>query len=111
MCFLLSNCLNGYVWYSGFGKTSLLVRGTEDFFINSFVQTIENDFQVKCINMDGLRIKLQVCCRKGLETNFVSCDTVDLGQSKSKSDFAQSQCNIFEDVLWNRFSSRCSKQS
>lgn len=45
----------------GVGKTCLLLRYANDSFSPTFITTIGIDFKIKNINLDGKRIKLQVC--------------------------------------------------
>jgi len=49
------------------GKSSLLLRFTEDMFNPSFMSTIGIDFKVKTVNLDGKRVKLQVWDTAGQE--------------------------------------------
>lgn len=46
---------------SGVGKTCLLLRYANDSFSPTFITTIGIDFKIKNIQLDGKRIKLQVC--------------------------------------------------
>lgn len=48
---------------SGVGKTCLLLRYANDSFSPTFITTIGIDFKIKNIQLDGKRIKLQVCTR------------------------------------------------
>jgi len=52
---------------SAVGKSSLLLRFTEDTFNPSFISTIGIDFKVKTVDIDGKRVKLQVCDTAGQE--------------------------------------------
>jgi len=45
---------------SGVGKTSLLVRFTDDQFSESFLTTIGVDFRFKTLNLDSKNIRLQI---------------------------------------------------
>jgi len=49
------------------GKSSLLLRFTEDTFNPSFISTIGIDFKVKTVDIDGKRVKLQVWDTAGQE--------------------------------------------
>jgi len=49
------------------GKSSLLLRFTEDMFNPSFISTIGIDFKVKTVDIDGKRVKLQVWDTAGQE--------------------------------------------
>eukprot|EP01125_Pyxidicula_operculata_P000928 TRINITY_DN1080_c1_g2_i3.p2 TRINITY_DN1080_c1_g2~~TRINITY_DN1080_c1_g2_i3.p2 ORF type:complete len:214 (+),score=49.85 TRINITY_DN1080_c1_g2_i3:769-1410(+) len=49
------------------GKSSLLLRFTEDSFNPSFISTIGIDFKVKTVDIDGKRVKLQVWDTAGQE--------------------------------------------
>lgn len=44
----------------GVGKSSLLVRFTDDTFHESYISTIGVDFRIKTVEVDGLKIKLQI---------------------------------------------------
>lgn len=52
---------------SGVGKSSILVRFTDNVFSNNFVSTIGVDFRVKTIEIDGAIIKLQIWDTAGQE--------------------------------------------
>jgi len=52
---------------SAVGKSSLLLRFTEDTFNPSFISTIGIDFKVKTVDIDGKRVKLQVWDTAGQE--------------------------------------------
>eukprot|EP01071_Lankesteria_metandrocarpae_P012415 Lankesteria_metandrocarpae@DN583_c0_g1_i1.p1 len=52
---------------SGVGKSCLLVRLSEDAFSTNHITTIGIDFKVKFIDVDGLRIKLQIWDTAGQE--------------------------------------------
>ena len=43
---------------SGVGKSSLLVRFSDDTFTDNFMPTIGVDFKIKTIDVDGKKIKL-----------------------------------------------------
>jgi len=49
------------------GKSSLLLRFTEDTFNSTFISTIGIDFKVKTVDIDGERVKLQVWDTAGQE--------------------------------------------
>ncbi len=48
------------LYFSGVGKTCLLLRYANDSFSPTFITTIGIDFKIKNIQLDGKRIKLQV---------------------------------------------------
>jgi Ras-related protein Rab-8A len=50
-----------YFMLLGVGKTCLLLRYANDSFSPTFITTIGIDFKIKNIQLDGKRIKLQVC--------------------------------------------------
>lgn len=52
---------------SGVGKTSLLIRYTNDTFSNNFVSTIGIDFKIKTIQLKGKLVKLQLWDTAGQE--------------------------------------------
>lgn len=52
---------------SGVGKSSLLLRFSDDSFSTSFITTIGIDFKIKTIELDGKRIKLQIWDTAGQE--------------------------------------------
>ena len=45
---------------SGVGKTNILCRYCEDDFKPSYVSTIGVDFKLKIVQVEGVRIKLQI---------------------------------------------------
>ena len=45
---------------SGVGKSSLLVRFTDDVFTDNFMPTIGVDFKIKTLTVDGKSAKLQI---------------------------------------------------
>ena len=51
----------------GVGKSSLLLRFSDDSFTTSFITTIGIDFKIKTIELDGKRIKLQIWDTAGAE--------------------------------------------
>ncbi|EGV98126.1 Ras-related protein Rab-13 [Cricetulus griseus] len=46
---------------SGVGKTCLIIRFAEDNFNNTYISTIGIDFKIRTVEIEGKRIKLQVC--------------------------------------------------
>ncbi|KAJ5072493.1 rab gtpase [Anaeramoeba ignava] len=52
---------------SGVGKTAILLRFAEDTFTPSFITTIGIDFKIKIIELDSMKIKLQVWDTAGQE--------------------------------------------
>uniref|UniRef100_A0A4W6G2J1 Ras-related protein SEC4 n=1 Tax=Lates calcarifer TaxID=8187 RepID=A0A4W6G2J1_LATCA len=46
---------------SGVGKTCVLFRFSEDAFNSTFISTIGIDFKIRTIELDGKKIKLQIC--------------------------------------------------
>ena len=52
---------------SGVGKSALLNRYCDDFYSDNYISTIGVDFKVKTIEVNGLRIKLQVWDTAGQE--------------------------------------------
>ncbi|PAA90314.1 hypothetical protein BOX15_Mlig001100g1 [Macrostomum lignano] len=52
---------------SGVGKSSLLVRYTDDTFSGSYITTIGVDFKIKTIEVNGVRVKLQIWDTAGQE--------------------------------------------
>jgi len=52
---------------SGVGKSSMLMRFCDDSFDSNFVATIGIDFQIKTINIDGRKLKLQIWDTAGQE--------------------------------------------
>ncbi|KAA8589947.1 hypothetical protein FQN60_013312 [Etheostoma spectabile] len=55
---------------SGVGKTCVLFRFSEDAFNSTFISTIGIDFKIRTIELDGKKIKLQICGSLGY---FHSC--------------------------------------
>ena len=52
---------------SGVGKTSILLRFTDDYFSDKFMSTIGVDFKVKELEVDGKHVKLQIWDSAGQE--------------------------------------------
>ncbi|XP_075834429.1 ras-related protein Rab-13 isoform X1 [Microtus pennsylvanicus] len=46
---------------SGVGKTCLIIRFAEDNFNSTYISTIGIDFKIRTVEIEGKRIKLQVC--------------------------------------------------
>jgi Ras-related protein Rab-8A len=51
----------------GVGKTAIVRRYVEDFFSTSYISTIGIDFLNKVVEVDGLRVKLQIWDTAGQE--------------------------------------------
>ena len=45
---------------SGVGKSCLLLRFSDDIFTDSFISTIGVDFKIKTVEIDVVKIKLQI---------------------------------------------------
>ena len=52
---------------SGVGKSSLMLRFTDDAFTDSFIMTIGVDFRIKTINYNGQEVKIQIWDTAGQE--------------------------------------------
>ncbi|XP_034489864.1 ras-related protein Rab-35 [Drosophila innubila] len=52
---------------SGVGKSSLLIRFSDDTFSGSYITTIGVDFKIRTVMIDGLRVKLQIWDTAGQE--------------------------------------------
>jgi Ras-related protein Rab-1A len=52
---------------SGVGKSSMLIRFTDDTYSEAFISTIGVDFKIKTIELDGKMIKLQIWDTAGQE--------------------------------------------
>ncbi|RIB02979.1 cryptosporidium Parvum small Gtpase Rab1a [Gigaspora rosea] len=52
---------------SGVGKSSLLLRSTDDYFTPSFIPTIRVDHKLSIIELDGKKIKFQIWDTSGQE--------------------------------------------
>ena len=52
---------------SGVGKSSLILRFTEDSFNGSFISTVGVDFKIKTLEIKGLNIKMQIWDTAGQE--------------------------------------------
>ncbi|XP_035826906.1 ras-related protein Rab-8A [Aplysia californica] len=46
---------------SAVGKTCILFRFSEDAFNSTFISTIGIDFKIRTVELDGKKIKLQIC--------------------------------------------------
>ena len=51
----------------GVGKSSLLIRFSDDTFSGSYITTIGVDFKIRTVLIDGLRVKLQIWDTAGQE--------------------------------------------
>ena len=64
-CIYIFYGTNGFIWIIflslGVGKTCLVLRYANDSVSPTFITTIGIDFKIKNIQLDGKRIKLQVC--------------------------------------------------
>jgi hypothetical protein len=60
---------------SGVGKSCLLLRFSDDIFTDSFISTIGVDFKIKTVEIDGVKIKLQIVrpCFRSFELFVYSC--------------------------------------
>ncbi|EDW07550.1 ras-related protein Rab-35 [Drosophila mojavensis] len=52
---------------SGVGKSSLLIRFSDDTFSGSYITTIGVDFKIRTVEINGLRVKLQIWDTAGQE--------------------------------------------
>ncbi|CAD7086690.1 unnamed protein product [Hermetia illucens] len=52
---------------SGVGKSSLLIRFSDDMFSGSYITTIGVDFKIRTVVIDGQRVKLQIWDTAGQE--------------------------------------------
>eukprot|EP01089_Gocevia_fonbrunei_P022140 TRINITY_DN882_c0_g1_i4.p1 TRINITY_DN882_c0_g1~~TRINITY_DN882_c0_g1_i4.p1 ORF type:complete len:208 (-),score=46.28 TRINITY_DN882_c0_g1_i4:122-745(-) len=52
---------------SGVGKSSLLLRFTDDTFSDNFISTIGVDFKIRTVNIDGKVVKMQIWDTAGQE--------------------------------------------
>jgi Ras-related protein Rab-1A len=52
---------------SGVGKSSLLLRFSDDQFVENYMATIGVDFRFKTLNIDGRRVKFQIWDTAGQE--------------------------------------------
>ena len=98
-------------YFSGVGKTCLLLRYASDSFSPTFITTIGIDFKIKNILLDGKRIKLQVLSFRFIHTPVLQTsshiatniffDVVDcnlrFGIQQDRRDFAQLQHHISEE--------------
>ncbi|KAI8034430.1 ras-related protein Rab-35 [Drosophila ficusphila] len=52
---------------SGVGKSSLLIRFSDDTFSGSYITTIGVDFKIRTVDIEGMRVKLQIWDTAGQE--------------------------------------------
>jgi small GTP-binding protein len=52
---------------SGIGKSSLMIRFTDDIFNNKYISTIGVDFKIKTVNFNGKNVKYQIWDTAGQE--------------------------------------------
>nr|XP_060500825.1 ras-related protein Rab-13 isoform X1 [Panthera onca]XP_060500826.1 ras-related protein Rab-13 isoform X1 [Panthera onca] len=57
---------------SGVGKTCLIIRFAEDNFNNTYISTIGIDFKIRTVDIEGKKIKLQVCPHSVAEAKFLA---------------------------------------
>lgn len=60
-------CLPNSVYILGVGKSSLLIRFSDNTFSGSYITTIGVDFKIRTVMINGLRIKLQIWDTAGQE--------------------------------------------
>tara|TARA_R110002050_G_scaffold241011_2_gene377402 strand:+ start:281 stop:751 length:471 start_codon:yes stop_codon:yes gene_type:complete len=63
---------------SGVGKSCLLLRFSDDIFTDSFISTIGVDFKIKTVDIEGVKIKLQIVCVSSLPPSLQSSITMGL---------------------------------
>lgn len=56
-----------FFYYLGVGKSSLLLRFSDNTFTGSYITTIGVDFKIKTVNIEGQRVKLQIWDTAGQE--------------------------------------------
>ena len=56
---------------SGVGKSCLLLRFSDDIFTDSFISTIGVDFKIKTVDIEGVKIKLQIVCFSSFLSSYV----------------------------------------
>lgn len=56
-----------FYFFKGVGKSSLLIRFSDDTFSGSYITTIGVDFKIRTVVIDGLRVKLQIWDTAGQE--------------------------------------------
>lgn len=54
-------------YFAGVGKSSLLIRFSDDTFSGSYITTIGVDFKIRTVNIDDKRVKLQIWDTAGQE--------------------------------------------
>lgn len=56
-----------YTLFAGVGKSSLLIRFSDDTFSGSYITTIGVDFKIRTVVIEGVRVKLQIWDTAGQE--------------------------------------------
>lgn len=56
-----------YSLFAGVGKSSLLIRFSDDTFSGSYITTIGVDFKIRTVVIEGVRVKLQIWDTAGQE--------------------------------------------
>ena len=64
----IKNILKNFPFYfSGVGKSSLLIRFSDNTFSGSYITTIGVDFKIRTVVINGERVKLQIWDTAGQE--------------------------------------------
>uniref|UniRef100_A0A3Q3VV23 small monomeric GTPase n=1 Tax=Mola mola TaxID=94237 RepID=A0A3Q3VV23_MOLML len=90
---------------SGVGKTCLLFRFSEDAFNTTFISTIGIDFKIRTIELDGKKIKLQICCDQvvtkmvlAVKPKCVQLECVNLNNIESLLKMTTS-CRLLQGIM------------
>uniref|UniRef100_A0A8C6FL31 small monomeric GTPase n=1 Tax=Moschus moschiferus TaxID=68415 RepID=A0A8C6FL31_MOSMO len=76
---------------SGVGKACVLFRFSDDAFNTTFISTIGIDFKIKTVELQGKKIKLQICIEHGIRFFETS--------AKANINIEKAFLTLAEDIL------------